>query len=283
MHIFAFSMPAEAHGLATHLTCVGAHRWRAGRLVVVVLPAQRVVRASVKNQSALETPLNFVRFYLHELLPSHFEHALYLDADVIVRADLTKLWAHVPSHDNWVCAAVPRPSKTLGGGGMATLRGAKGAFFGRYGVALNLSAKSINAGILLLNIRSWARLGLTKEVEFWVRENNAKGLYHLGSQPPLELATHGRRLPCVHLPPEWHVGCLGCDSNVRPGKKLVRKAKILHWNGPCKPWLSPPPSPSGRIDVWRAYAVKRCYYPHGCGTENPCTCSIGNGPRCERR
>ena len=59
----------------------------------------------------------------------------------------------------------------------------------------------------------------------------------LGPQPPLLLAVLGRYGRCVELPSAWHLDCLGCQGAGRKKtKQQLREARLLHWNGPNKPW-----------------------------------------------
>ena len=186
----------------------------------------------------LESPLNFARFYLSELLPAGARKALYLDADVIVKGDAVALFdAALPRGE--LCAATLRKT-TLGDKGVASLRGQKlqARFEARYGAALPLREHGFNAGVFLFNLARWQALNLTAEVEYWIRANNAEKLYSLGSQPPLTLAVHGARTGgCQPLPAEWHLDCLGCigAGRIKTAEEL-RRAKLYHWNGPRKPF-----------------------------------------------
>ena len=195
------------------------------------------VRTKLTN---LESPLNFARFYLAELLPPGTPKVLYLDADVVVAGDVAALYDASLPHDE-LCAATLRKT-TLGAKGVASLRGAalQARYRKRYGAALPLEQHGFNAGVFVFNLRAWAAHNLTAEVEWWIRANNAEKLYSLGSQPPLTLAIHGARGgrgKCQPLPAEWHLDCLGCigAGRLKTAAQLA-SAKLFHWNGPNKPW-----------------------------------------------
>ena len=66
-------------------------------------------------------------------------------------------------------------------------------FLQRYGIELPVAAHGFNAGVFAFNLAAWRALDLTREVEWWIRENSASSLYQLGSQPPLTLALVGAR------------------------------------------------------------------------------------------
>ena len=136
------------------------------------------VRVKLTN---LESPLNFARFYLHELLPT-VDKVLYLDADVVVLGDVPALLdAIVPSHE--LCAATSRKAR-LGDKGIASLKSPalQNRFEARYAKRIPLRSRGFNAGVFVFNLVLWRELNLTSEVEHWMRANNEENLYALGSQ-----------------------------------------------------------------------------------------------------
>ena len=195
------------------------------------------VRTKLTN---LESPLNFARFYLHELLPRGASKVLYLDADTIVAGDAVALFdSSLPNGE--LCAATLRRQK-LGDKGVASLKGERlqARFRERYGSALPLHEHGFNAGVFVFNLRAWLAHTLTDEAEYWIRANNAEQLYALGSQPPLTLSILGARGGtgrCQPLPAEWHLDCLGCigAGRIKTAEQLSH-ARLYHWNGPNKPW-----------------------------------------------
>ena len=205
--------------------------------------ASRVPPLRVQTKlTNLESPLNFARFYLHELLPADAHKVLYLDADTIVRGDAVELYdAALPKDE--LCAATLR-KQTLGAKGVASLKGEKlqRRFRERYRAQLPLHEHGFNAGVFVFNLRAWAALNLTNEAEHWIVANNAEKLYALGSQPPLTLSILGARGGtgrCQPLPAEWHLDCLGCIGAGRlKTDEQLRSAKLFHWNGPNKPWIA---------------------------------------------
>ena len=77
-------------------------------LRVAGFAASRVPPLKVQTKlTNLESPLNFARFYLAELLPAGAAKVLYLDADTIVRGDVAALFdASLPNDE--LCAATLR-------------------------------------------------------------------------------------------------------------------------------------------------------------------------------
>lgn len=112
------------------------------------------------------------------------------------------------------------------------------AFAARYGRTLPLGERSFNAGVFaFLDLGWWHRLNLTGEVAWWVEQNNRRQLYKLGSQPPLTLALMGRvGRGCAWLPSTWNCDGLGSPGRPPPSAAALSRAKLLHWNGPLKPF-----------------------------------------------
>ena len=210
-------------------------------------------KIKVKTQlTNLESPLNFARFYLHRLLPG-VAKVLYLDADVIVQGDVAELLDR-SLRGGELCAATLRKSK-LGTKGVQGLKGEKlqARFERRYGKPLPLEQHGFNAGVFVFNLERWAAHNLTDEAEWWIEANTKEQLYMLGSQPPLTLTILGTAGSCQEMPVVWHLDCLGCmgAGRLKTDEELAA-AKLLHWNGPNKPFRS-----KGKLahaELFRPYA-----------------------------
>ena len=252
LRILALAPDSLKDAFRTHLKCHGLRPIteafsdaQPGPVVRVAgFASSRVPPLKVRTKlTNLESPLNFARFYLHELLPRSAHKVLYLDADTIVHGDAVELYDAALPHDE-LCAATLR-KQTLGAKGVASLKGDRlqKRFRERYHAKLPLHEHGFNAGVFVFNLRAWAELNLTSEVEHWIRANNAEQLYALGSQPPLTLSILGARHAtgrCQPLPSEWHLDCLGClgAGRLKTAEQLSA-AKLYHWNGPNKPWPTP--------------------------------------------
>ena len=250
--------PAGLEGaFRTYLRCQGLSpdAGANARLRVLGFDAHRVPPIKVQTRlTNLESPLNFARFYLAEMLPG-VDKVFYVDADVIVQGDAVQLLRSALPHGE-LCAATLRRT-TLGDKGVASLRGERlrRRFRERYGFALPLKERGFNAGVFVFNLAKWAALNLTAEVEYWVRANNREKLYSLGSQPPLTLAVHGAPGGrCQPLPSEWHVDCLGCMGAGRlKSEETLRAARLLHWNGPNKPFAAGAGRPRAHRELFKPY------------------------------
>lgn len=247
----------EEPSFRTFLTCHGLDLRPSEGLDLVSFDKGMLPTLKVQTKlTNLESPLNFVRFYLDKLFPQ-LHRALYLDADVIVRGNVAELFDSILQNDQ-LCAATFR-RMTLGDRGVASLKGEKlqSRFYERYSKKIPLHERGFNAGVFFFNLRRWAQLNLTREVEYWIRANNREKLYMLGSQPPLVLSIFGSEQRCEELPGEWHLDCLGCMGAGRlKTREQLNSAKLLHWNGPYKPFKTGPGVRRAYRELFDPYAGK---------------------------
>ena len=157
---------------------------------------------------------------LPDLLPPHIERILFLDADLLVRADISPLW-HTPLPTQTVAAAVDQAVLTCG-----SPRGVKNC------QARNIPADApyFNAGVLLIDL---ARL----------RQRNVSALarQYLAETGPDADFLHQEALNAV-LAADW----LRLDQrwNSLPGAGIP-DARIVHFAGRLKPWRTRAGGPHG--------------------------------------
>eukprot|EP00434_Breviolum_minutum_P023601 symbB.v1.2.020819.t1/scaffold1764.1/size104347/1 len=190
-----------------------------------VLSAELVVDASITVETGdLNAPHNFVRFYLGRWIKA--PRIIYLDTDVIVKGDVCELHdlAFTNSKEA-VLSAVPRRHLPLS----FYLK----IFSPKMPIWVPSSAPSFNAGVMVIDMKRWEELKVTENVLLWARQNKDRDLWRHGSQPPLLLLLYDR---VEWIPEVWNVDGLGHYGYRSP--ELIRDAKILHWTGPLKPWLS---------------------------------------------
>ena len=216
--------PGNQSGTEDSIEVIGLPAdWLHGRLRVLANP-------SITGH--LDSPLNFARFYLAALLPA-VQRVIYLDADIVVRADLRQLWI-TPLPGGVPAAAVPRPEKHFRYSRYASKCDALYAARNR-GAHLATASPTFNAGVLLIDLREWRAANVTQEAEWWLEQHmrSPEGLWKLGSQPVLHLILHGRWAP---LPERWNLDSLGRVANIAPSS--LDAARLLHWTGRRKPWLA---------------------------------------------
>ena len=164
--------------------------------------------------------MNFSRFYLGEIYPELGKFA-YLDVDIIVQGDIAELFeeATLERHD---LAAVRIASFGTWEGGF-NLKSAHLQDF-------DLDEPVFNAGVYVTDLTRWP--GTLPELKHWIKiHRRSLQTFVFGTQSLLNLAFY-RKVQL--LSPEWNVRPLGVDENI-PEQDL-RRAKILHWAGPRKPW-----------------------------------------------
>ncbi|KAK8570259.1 hypothetical protein V6N13_002951 [Hibiscus sabdariffa] len=188
---------------------------------------RNLISSSVRQ--ALEQPLNYARNYLADLLEPCVRRVIYLDSDLVVVDDISKLWS-----TNLGSRTIGAPeychanfTKYFTGGFWSvhrfwgTFRGRKPCYF--------------NTGVMVIDLMKWRRIGYTKQIERWMEIQKHHRIYELGSLPPFLLVFAGRVSPIEH---RWNQHGLGGDNvkgscrDLHPGP-----VSLLHWSGSGKPWL----------------------------------------------
>jgi len=216
-----------------------------------VAPAVPIVPQSVqKTRGKLDSPLNYVRFYLHVLLHKYIFPSspvmIYLDTDIIVKADLRQLAVELQASGKTI-GFVRRssnntfPASQMIGKPKPLAEEDKDWCVHRSsGWADLMHGHTYNAGVLAINLKRWEHQKLTDRVEKLVKEHNKCGgsLWLGGSQPPLLLAflelPLEQREDFIEFPKTWNYGQLGYKDNIL--KERLKQAALLHWTGPRKPW-----------------------------------------------
>jgi lipopolysaccharide biosynthesis glycosyltransferase len=184
---------------------------------------------STSVRQALEQPLNYARNYLADLLEPCVRRVIYLDSDLVVVDDISKLWT------------TRLGSRTIGApeychanftkyftAGFWSNRRLSGAFKGR-------KPCYFNTGVMVIDLVRWRRVGYTSRIERWMEIQKSHRIYELGSLPPFLLVFAGHVAPIEH---RWNQHGLGGD-NVRGSCRDLHPGPVslLHWSGSGKPWL----------------------------------------------
>lgn len=150
-------------------------------------------------------PISYARLLLPRLLEA--PRAIYLDADIVVRKDLTPLWQHELA-GAWL-AAVPdgNPSMPWQALGLASLE------------------QYVNSGVLLLDLAAWRREGVVEACERFLA--TAPHLVQFMDQDVINAVARGH---VAHLPLGWN-----CMDHV-PAARRLRDPAVVHYAGKVKPW-----------------------------------------------
>eukprot|EP01134_Creolimax_fragrantissima_P006472 CFRG6472T1 len=200
------------------------------------------------TRKELSSSLNFARFWMPSLFPHITERVIYLDDDVIVLGDLNEM-KHQPIRKGNVIAASADSRNTIGN-------------FLNYdnptvqGLGIDKDKQSFNAGVFVCDLDEWRRQNITENVIYWMEQNTKEHIYGGGiaggaSQPPMLIALHER---VTELKVVWHVRHFGWWMGNKYKPDVVKKAKLMHWNGGFKPWKSG--KASKFASVWFKY-----YFP----------------------
>ncbi|KAE8699604.1 putative galacturonosyltransferase-like 6 [Hibiscus syriacus] len=188
---------------------------------------RNLISSSVRQ--ALEQPLNYARNYLAALLEPCVRRVIYLDSDLIVVDDISKLWSTnlgsrtigAPEYCHANFTKYFTNSFWSDDRFSGTFRGRKPCYF--------------NTGVMVIDLAKWRRVRFTKRIERWMEIQKSDRIYELGSLPPFLLVFAGRVAPIGH---RWNQHGLGGD-NVRGSCRDLHPGPVslLHWSGSGKPWL----------------------------------------------
>jgi lipopolysaccharide biosynthesis glycosyltransferase len=169
---------------------------------------------------------NFIRFYFPKLLPNYVNKVIYLDTDMIVKCDIEELFnLFEPKYD-------------------------LGAVFSKFPYILEkknwinpsyislLSRNNLfNAGMYVTYMNKWRENNYLYQCMSLIESNKVNNIYNGGTQVPMNVIFSGST---QELPQEWNQTGLG--ERTRPVSQIfeehINNAKILHWTGQGKPWLS---------------------------------------------
>lgn len=162
----------------------------------------------------------YMRFLLPDVLPEA-ERCLYLDGDVMLMDDLSRLWAECD------------PSAPV-----SAARDLKLAVEGGHMKSLGLTSY-FNSGVMGLNLQVWRAGGYT-DVCFRLAASGDSRFQHQ-DQDVLNLVFAGR---VAWLDPRWNIlsdftGIYVHDSNLvskTEWRRMRAQPGIVHFCGPAKPW-----------------------------------------------
>lgn len=188
-------------------------------------------------------PANFVRFAIHDFLPSQSK-AVWIDADTLINCDVVSLVNSVLNDEDNVIAAVPREGPLHG----LTKEG------DRLYADITMS---FNAGFYVINLVNWRKQHISEKVKEVALQNRETLIYKNGSQPPMAIAI-GERFE--HLPPTWNVAMSDVEEVT---DQWLQETCMLHWNGPFKPWDAGARK-QYYLDLWLRYGtqVERTHHEH---------------------
>ncbi|KAI3506551.1 hypothetical protein L1887_21110 [Cichorium endivia] len=188
---------------------------------------RKLISTSVRQ--ALEQPLNYARNYLADILEECVGRVIYLDSDLVVVDDVSKLWS------------TSLGEKTIGAPEYCHANFTKYFTTGFWSnrqyskIFAKRNPCYFNTGVMVIDLGKWRQSGYTKQIERWMEIQKSDRIYELGSLPPFLLVFAGYVAPIDH---GWNQHGLGGDNvkgscrDLHPGP-----VSLLHWSGSGKPWL----------------------------------------------
>jgi lipopolysaccharide biosynthesis glycosyltransferase len=214
---------------------------------------KNLISSSVRR--ALENPLNYARTYLAEILDECIDRVIYLDSDVIVVDDITKLWKITLTG-----------SRTIGAPVYCN------ANFTRYFTSEFWSNSELskvfedrkrkpcyfNTGVMVMDLVRWRAGDYGREIEKWMKIQKQMRIYDLGSLPPFLLVFGGDVEQIDH---RWNQHGLGGNNVANSCRSLhPGPVSLLHWSGKNKPW--------SRLDHGQPCPVDYLWSPYDLHTSN---------------
>ncbi|CAB4287585.1 hypothetical protein PRUPE_7G148000 [Prunus persica] len=202
---------------------------------------------STSIRSALDCPLNYARNYLANLLPTCVRRVVYLDSDLILVDDISKL-ASTPLEPTQVLAAPEYCNANF-------TSYFTPSFWANPTLSLtfeNRRACYFNTGVMVIDLDKWRAGGYTDRIVEWMELQKRMRIYELGSLPPFLLVFAGNIAAVDH---QWNQHGLGGDNfrglcrDLHPGP-----VSLLHWSGKGKPWV--------RLDANRPCPLDALWAPY---------------------
>ena len=267
IQIHLFLLPNELDAFEKQLNCLIRPPFRRSVRLHSVPPSQ-LARLHIPDagKTSLYRNLtdvhNYIRFLLPDLLPN-LSKLLYLDADTLVLSSLFPLFNE---HLN----------EEIGLGGVTVMKKRwreqiNVALAASFDPAIQKCASSpcpyMNAGVLLMRLDLWRRRRIFDLcVDVWMRRKLAHpDLYSGGSQPVLLLCFLDKT---EKLDLEWNFSSERRINMLLDGREGLNKsdlwmplqnAKIVHFNGPHKPWIVPKTEKERKMYrsplLWRPFAL----------------------------
>jgi lipopolysaccharide biosynthesis glycosyltransferase len=172
----------------------------------------------------------YSRLLIEELVPR--DKILYLDADIVVKTCISKLWNY--KFNNSLLLAVPHISKE------------SGFFGGSRGIpaykVLNIApeTRTFNAGVMLINLKLWRNNNISKKTLKYLKKYKEYVLWW--DQDGLNVILQKR---WRSIPTQWNVMANHFSTiksyedsliSKREFDKCIKEPNIIHFAGPRKPW-----------------------------------------------
>lgn len=194
---------------------------------------------SLTEDKFMDKNIKLARLYIPLLFPEIKGMLIYIDDDCIIQGDIKHLAELKPQNGHYGifssdCNSVSKRFSISPNTYSSYIN-----FNNRRIKALQMSpgACSFNTGVFVVNMTEWKLNNITERLLYWANLNANETLgSHLvneGAQPPIMIVFYHK---ITNLEPLWNVRHLGITSGSRYSSRFLKHAKLLHWDGPFKPW-----------------------------------------------
>jgi lipopolysaccharide biosynthesis glycosyltransferase len=192
--------------------------------------------------------VNLVAYYrilMPRLLPTELRRAIYLDADLIVRADLSRLW-ECELGDHWCLAAQDPAAPWIDSEASLADFDRQGRHLGSpcpvanyRQLGLDPTAAYLNSGVLLVDLDAWRNVDLSSQLLACLEQNKEHALWW--DQYALNVVLAGR---WGRLDTRWNQGAhvfrfptwSQSPYDRQTLERLCRDPFIIHFTTSSKPW-----------------------------------------------
>ena len=168
---------------------------------------------------------SYYRLLLPDVLPQDLDKVIYLDSDLVVISDLSRLWDMDVTATSLFAASELAPSSRL----VSSSAGIR--LYRELGLSPDL--KFFNSGVMLINLRKWRQDRVALRAFVYLEAAMQYLRWH--DQEALNAVLAG---DWNELDPRWNVTMhlFRADSKSAQSRRLLREPYIVHFNSAIKPW-----------------------------------------------
>ncbi len=195
-----------------------------------ITPDKSRIEGKLQDRGYAGVPATYFRLLIQDLLPPTVNKAIYLDADLIIQGDLSKLW-NIDMKGHLALAVPDAYSDLFHLGRLSRIQF-------REGVQFHRRSAYFNAGVLVIDVELWRRERVGERALAFAENYRDPLSFH--DQDALNCALQGR---WGSISPTWNFhelpGCLFHWCSRRYSKQDLKGAfshpHIVHFIG-VKPW-----------------------------------------------
>lgn len=171
---------------------------------------------------------SYYRVLIPEVLPKHFQKAIYLDSDMVVTGDLAELW-NIDIGDNYVLAVQDDHQLYMS---------IADSWKTYQALGISPDSKYFNSGLLVMNLEKWRTDNIGRKVIEYIKKenltNDQDGLNVVLAGKWGELHPQWNQMPKIYNYSSWKESPFTEDVY----NKLLHQPYIVHYTTTPKPWCA---------------------------------------------